>query len=106
MNENDSYYDHLWSEYDEIYLIQLLPIEMLHLCNQASVCDPVVILLNVHWDFFKWNWNYLSWNCNITMEFVLKHTKLQNESKNRSHEPNQVQWNWYVLTRNSQLLVF
>ena len=59
-------------------MVSLLPIEMLNLCECAAMCNPLLILSDV-----AWNWHTLSQNKNITFDFILS-------------QPNG-NWNWYML---------
>ena len=49
----DEYFRTLWSKSDEIYVIQLLPLEMLNLCD--SIASSVYVTLYVR--AFNWNWD-------------------------------------------------
>ena len=51
-----------------MYCVQLLPIEMISLCNLASKVDPEILIKNI-------SWHFLSQNENIDLEFLTKYEK-------------------------------
>ena len=79
----------LWSEYDVIYIIQLIPLEMLVLCNDKTIVDPILLFADKHNDFSPW-WA-LSQNRKISTKFYLKY-----ENK---------QWDYQMLMANSAISI-
>ena len=81
---NDDNHENNHKYHGVVNLIQLLPIEMLTLCDQQAMFNPTLV-------FEHPRWHSLSHNKNLTIDVILKHVK-----KN---------WNWYMISMHNSISI-